>query len=83
MAGWLQGALGRITGSHEAVDWEEVEAVLWQSDLGAPTATAILEKLRSKGLALHSENVLKAAREEAAKFLPEKGRDLALSLIHI
>ena len=77
MAGWLKGVLGRITGSHEAVDWEEVEAVLWQSDLGAPTATAILEKLRSKGLALHSENVLKAAREEAAKFLPEKGRDLA------
>jgi fused signal recognition particle receptor len=76
MAGWLKGILGRITGAHEAVDWEEVEAVLWQSDLGAPTATAILESLRSKGLALHSENVLQAAREEASKFLPKKGRDL-------
>jgi len=76
MAGWLKGVLGRITGSHEAVDWDEVEAALWQSDLGAPTATAILEKLRSKGLALHSENVLETAREEAAKFLPEKGQDL-------
>jgi fused signal recognition particle receptor len=76
MAGWLKGILGRITGAHEAVDWEEVEAVLWQSDLGAPTATAILESLRSKGLALHSENVLQAAREEASKFLPEKGQDL-------
>jgi fused signal recognition particle receptor len=58
------------------VDWEEVEAALWQSDLGAPTATAILESLRAKGLALHSENVLEVAREEAAKFLPEKGSDL-------
>jgi len=76
MAGWLKGILGRITGAHEAVDWEEVEAALWQSDLGAPTATAILESLRAKGLALHSENVLEAAREEAAKFLPEKGSDL-------
>jgi fused signal recognition particle receptor len=76
MAGWLKGVLGRITGSHEAVDWDEVEAALWQSDLGAPTATAILETLRSKGLALHSENVLETAREEAAKFLPEKGQDL-------
>ena len=76
MAGWLKGILGRITGAHEAVDWEEVEAALWQSDLGAPTATAIMESLRSKGLALHSENVLQAAREEAAKFLPENGKDL-------
>lgn len=79
MAGWLQGVLGRITGAHESVDWEEVEAALWQSDLGAPTATAILETLRSKGLSLHSENVLQAARTEAAKYLPEKGTDLSLS----
>ena len=79
MAGWLKGILGRITGAHEAVDWEEVEAALWQSDLGAQTATAILETLRTKGLALHSENVLQAAREEAAKYLPEKGTDLTAS----
>jgi fused signal recognition particle receptor len=79
MAGWLKNVLGRITGAHEAVDWEEIESALWQSDLGAPTATAILETLRSQGLALHSENVLAAAREEAAKFLPEKGEDLAAS----
>jgi len=76
MAGWLQGVLGRITGAHQAVDWEEIEAALWQSDLGAPTATAILESLRVKGLSLHADNVLDAAREEAAKFLPEKGSDL-------
>ena len=79
MAGWLKGVLGRITGAHDAVDWEEVEAALWQSDLGAPTATSILDALRSKGLALHSENVLAAAREEASKFLPEKGLDLTPS----
>jgi fused signal recognition particle receptor len=79
MAGWLQGVLGRITGAHEAVDWDEVEAALWQSDLGAPTATTILETLRSQGLALHSENVLQAARAEAAKYLPEKGADLTPS----
>ena len=76
MAGWLQGVLGRITGAHQAVDWEEIEAALWQSDLGAPTATAILESLREKGLSLHADNVLDAARQEAAKFLPEKGSDL-------
>ncbi len=76
MAGWLQGVLGRITGAHLAVDWEEIEAALWQSDLGAPSATAILESLREKGLSLHADNVLDAAREEAAKFLPEKGSDL-------
>ena len=76
MAGWLKGVLGRITGNHQSVDWEEVEAALWQSDLGVPTATAILDALRIKGLALHAENVLAAAREEAAKHLPEKGNDL-------
>ena len=72
---WLKGVLGRITGTHQAVDWEEVEAVLWQSDLGAPTAMAILESLRAKGLALHADNVLAAAREEAARHLPERGAD--------
>jgi len=76
MAGWLKGVLGRLTGTHEAVDWEEIEDLLWQSDLGAPTATAILASLKDRGLALHADNVLEAAREEAAKHLPEKGRDL-------
>jgi len=77
--GWLKGILGRITGTHQPVDWEEVEAALWQSDLGEPTATAILESLRSKGLALHADNVLATAREEAAKYLSEKGKDLSRS----
>ena len=79
MAGWLKGVLGRITGTHESVDWEEVEAVLWQSDLGALTATAILKSLKDEGLALHADNVLEAARAEAAKHLPEKGADLSPS----
>ena len=79
MAGWLKGVLGRLTGTHEAVDWEEVEALLWQSDLGAPTATAILKSLKDEGLALHADNVLEAARAEAAKHLPEKGADLSPS----
>ena len=79
MAGWLKGVLGRLTGTHEAVDWEEVEAALWQSDLGAPTATAILKSLKDQGLALHADNVLEAARAEAAKHLPEKGTDLTPS----
>lgn len=79
MAGWLKGILGRITGAHAAVDWEEIEAALWQSDLGAPTATAILKSLKDRGLALHADNVLGAAREEAAKHLPEKGKDLVPS----
>jgi fused signal recognition particle receptor len=79
MAGWLKGVLGRLTGTHAAVDWEEVEAALWQSDLGAPTATAILKSLKDQGLALHSDNVLAAARAEAAKHLPEKGADLTAS----
>jgi fused signal recognition particle receptor len=79
MAGWLKGILGRITGSHAAVDWEEVEALLWQSDLGAPMATAILKSLKDRGLALHTDNVMEAARTEAAKHLPEKGTDLTPS----
>jgi fused signal recognition particle receptor len=79
MAGWLQGVLGRITGAHEAVDWDDVEAAIWQSDLGAPTATAILESLRAKGLALHAGNVLETARAEAARYLPERGAELTPS----
>jgi fused signal recognition particle receptor len=76
MAGWLKGVLGRLTGTHDSVDWEEIEALLWQSDLGAPTATAILASLKDRGLALHADNVLEAARAEAAKYLPEKGAEL-------
>lgn len=76
MDGWLKGVLGRIAGTHQPVDWEEVEALLWQSDLGILTTTAILESLRSKGMALHAQNVLAAAREEAARYLPERGKDL-------
>jgi fused signal recognition particle receptor len=79
MAGWLQGVLGRITGAHQAVDWDDVEAAIWQSDLGAPTATAILESLRAKGLALHAGNVFETARAEAAKYLPERGAELTPS----
>jgi fused signal recognition particle receptor len=79
MAGWLKGVLGRLTGTHESVDWDEVEAALWQSDLGAPTATAILKSLKDQGLSLHADNVLEAARSEAAKHLPEKGSDLVPS----
>lgn len=79
MAGWFQGVLGRITGAHGSVDWEDVEDLLWQSDLGAKTATAILNSLKEQGLALHADNVLGAAREEAAKSLPEKGKDLTPS----
>jgi fused signal recognition particle receptor len=79
MAGWLQGVLGRITGAHEAVDWDDVEAAIWQSDLGAPTAAAILESLRAKGLALHAGNVLETARAEAARYLPERGAELTPS----
>ena len=79
MAGWLQGVLGRITGAHQAVDWDDVEAAIWQSDLGAPTATAIMESLRAKGLALHAGNVFETARAEAAKYLPERGAELTPS----
>jgi fused signal recognition particle receptor len=79
-SGWLKGILGRITGAHQSVDWEELEAALWQSDLGAPTTTAILESLRSQGLALHADNILSAARAEAALHLPEKGQDLTSSV---
>ena len=79
MAGWLKGVLGRLTGAHRAVDWEEIESVLWQSDLGVSAVTAIMESLREKGLALHEGNVLAAARAEAAHHLVAKGKDLAPS----
>ena len=79
MAGWLKGVLGRMTGAHRAVDWEEIESVLWQSDLGVSAVTAIMESLRAKGLALHEGNVLAAARAEAAHHLVAKGKDLAPS----
>jgi fused signal recognition particle receptor len=77
--GWLKGMLDVITGKHEPVDWDEIEALLWQSDLGGATANDILTILVGKGIGLHAGNVLAAAREQAAKYLPEKGIDLAPS----
>lgn len=77
--GWLRGMLDVITGKHEPVDWDEIEALLWQSDLGGATANDIFTTLVGKGIGLHAGNVLAAAREQAAKHLPEKGTDLAPS----
>ncbi|HLB32756.1 MAG: signal recognition particle-docking protein FtsY [Verrucomicrobia bacterium RIFCSPHIGHO2_12_FULL_41_10] len=73
MAGFLTSLLGRLGISKgEPVDWEELEATLWQADLGSGTVASIMASLRENKGSLDAASILQAAREAIGKLLPEK-----------
>lgn len=49
MAGFLTNLLGRLGFKQgEPVDWDELEATLWQADLGSGAVASVMTLLREK-----------------------------------
>ncbi len=67
--GFLRGIAEKFHG--RPVDWDELEALLLQSDLGVKTTLRLLEELRaSTGFSAKADAVERLAREEITKLLP-------------
>ncbi len=67
--GFLRSIAERFRG--RPVDWDELEAMLLQADLGVKTTLQLVETLRStSGYSVMADEVERRAREEIAKMLP-------------
>ena len=67
--GFLRNIAERFRG--RPVDWDELEAMLLQADLGVKTTLQLVETLRStSGYSVTADEVERRAREEIAKMLP-------------
>jgi len=68
-AGFLRSIADRFRG--RPVDWDELEAMFLQADLGVKTTTALLAKLQAvSGFSATAAQVEREAREELTKLLP-------------
>lgn len=72
MIGGFKKWIAQVRGG--AIDWDELEAMLIQSDLGLELTTSILDSLQ--GQPLSAETVEAAAREELKALWPETVRRL-------
>lgn len=76
--GFLTSLLGRLgLAKGEPIDWDELEAMLYQADLGNGTVASIMTLLREKKGSLDAETIIQATRDEIGNFLPEKVVPLA------
>ena len=67
--GFLRGIADKFRG--RPVDWDELEAMFLQADLGVKTTMELLEKLQSvSGFSATAVQVEREAREELTKLLP-------------
>lgn len=68
-AGFLRSIAERFRG--RPVDWDELEAMLLQADLGVKTTLQLVETLRStSGYSATADEVSRRAREEIIRMLP-------------
>lgn len=71
--GLLTSLLGRFgIGNGEPVDWEELEAVLYQTDLGSGTIASIMTLLHEQKGSLNAATILQATRKEIGLFFREE-----------
>ncbi|MBX9578216.1 MAG: signal recognition particle-docking protein FtsY [Chthoniobacterales bacterium] len=71
--GFLTNLLGRLgIKQGEPVDWEELEATLWQADLGSGVVASVMTLLREKKGTFDASTVLEATREVVGTLLPER-----------
>lgn len=69
MAGFLSSIAERFRG--RPVDWDELESMLLQADLGVKTTMQLVESLRAvSGYSATADQVEREAREELTKLLP-------------
>ncbi|MFZ4483555.1 MAG: signal recognition particle-docking protein FtsY [Chthoniobacterales bacterium] len=67
--GFLRGIADRFRG--RPVDWDELEAMFLQADLGVKVTTQLIETLRARsGFSATADQVEREAREEIIKLLP-------------
>jgi len=67
------GFLGRLAEKFRGrpVDWDELESLLLQADLGVPVTLSLVEKLQAvTGFSATSDQVEREAREELTRLLP-------------
>jgi len=73
MAGFLTNLLGRLgLQQGEPVDWDDLEATLWQTDLGSGAVASIMMMLQEKKSSLDAATILQATRDVIGTLLPEK-----------
>ncbi len=60
----------------EPVDWDELEATLWQADLGSGVVASVLTQLREKKGTFDAATVLQTTREVIGTLLPERAMPL-------
>lgn len=71
--GFLTNLLGRFgIKPGEPVDWEELEAMLWQADLGSGVVASVMTQLREKKSSLDATTVLEATRSVVGTLLPDQ-----------
>jgi len=77
MAGFLTNLLGRLgIKQGEPVDWEELEATLWQADLSSGVVASVMTQLREKKGTFDAATVLETARKVIGTLLPERAMPL-------
>lgn len=71
--GFLTNLLGRLgIKQGEPIDWDELEATLWQADLGGGVIASVMTQLREKKGTFDAATVLEATREVIGTLLPER-----------
>lgn len=56
----------------EPVDWDELEAMLWQADLGSGVVASVMTQLREKKGTFDASTVLETTRDVVGTLLPEQ-----------
>lgn len=70
MAGFFKKLFNKIANQAE-VDWDELEANLIASDLGAKQSTAIVDELYDLGREITADDVVEVTRKRLSSVLPE------------
>ncbi len=70
MAGFFKSLFNKIANQAE-VDWDELEANLIASDLGAKLSTGIVDELYDLGREVSAKDVVDVTRRRLSKILPE------------
>lgn len=73
MAGFLTSLLGKLgLSNREPVDWDELEATLWQADLGSGTIASLMTQLQEQKGSLDASSITEAAHTTIASLLPQE-----------
>jgi len=70
MAGFFKKLINKITNKAE-IDWDELEADLISSDLGARLSMTIVEELQDLGRKVSADDVVAITKEHIERILPE------------